>query len=434
MSDPMPSRRSSDDGRRVDRRKLLQSLAVAGTLAVAGCSGSGGNGTTDGPPPETATPTKTATPTQSPTRTATPTETETTETEPPTADRPTTGSLPAELEPIDTAFRSFLVDNDVPGAALGVAKDGEVLLERGYGWKDEDRTVPTPPDARFRIASNTKPLTKVAVGLLVESGDLSLDTKAFQRLGLDPLPGDDPDDGVYEITVEHLLTHQGGLGPLRPVNPMFDIGLTFEMAERMNLSSPPTTRQRARFMLGQPLQFEPGTQKSYSNFGYAVLGLLVEEVSGSSLGEFVRSGVLDGAPPSAVYAGRTLPADRREGEVDYYSQRRVPNVYELARDERVPYPDGGFHLEALGGAGAFVARTRGLLPFLDEYWLNGKRRGDASDQMPFFGSLPGTFTMMYQHRSGLDLVALMNYRGPTPRGFIKPLQSTLDSGIKNVEI
>lgn len=439
MSDPTPSSWSSDDERRVGRRNLLQSLAVAGTLAVAGCSGSGGDKTTGEPPSETAAPTETATPTQSPTGTATPTETEatteteTTETGSPTADRPTTGTLPAELEPIDAAFRSFVADNDVPGATLGVARNDEVLLERGYGWADEARTEPTRPDARFRIASNTKPFTKAAVRSLVESGDLSMDTRAFPRLGLEPLPDADPDDGVMEITVEHLLNHRGGLGPLRPVNPMFDVDLTFEVVERMDLSAPPTTRQRVRYMLGQPLQFEPGTKQSYSNFGYAVLGLLVEEASGTPFPEFVRSSVLDGVEESRLYEGRTLPNDRRDSEVDYYSEQQMPNVYGLDREEMVPAPDGGFHLEAMGGAGEFVATTRALLSFLDSYWITGKQRSGRGGPYLFYGSLPGTFTMTYQHQSGTDLVALLNYRGTTPNGFARPLRSALDEGIEEVE-
>jgi N-acyl-D-amino-acid deacylase len=425
-----------DGGRRTGRRALLRSIAVAGTVGIAGCGGSGGDGTAtpSEPPTRTDTATPTATATGTPTDTPTPTETETGSptTETTTQGRPATGDLDPALEPIDAAFREF-VRGRVPAAALGVARDGDVLLERGYGWADEDRTVPTPPDARFRIASNTKPFTKAAVRELIDAGDLSMDTEVFPTLGLEPLPGDDPDDRTMGITVEHLLTHRGGLGPLRSVNPMFDVDLTFEMADRMSLSAPPTTRQRARFVLGRPLQFEPGSRQSYSNFGYAVLGLLVEEVGERPFPEFARSAVLDGVAADRLYEGRTLPGDRRASEVDYHSQRRVPNVYELDRDERVPFPDGGFHLEALGGAGEFVATTRTLLSFLDEYWITGRPRSGEGGPYVYYGSLPGTFTMTYQHESGVDVVALLNYRGPTANGYARPLKRALDSGIGGVE-
>jgi N-acyl-D-amino-acid deacylase len=435
---------SADD--RPSRRRLLRVGAAAASLAVAGCVGSGSDPeSTEGPtdaddrPTETRPPTATRTATTAGTATGTATDADPT-TDPGTAtdgggqpavsDPPATGEAVPELDPVEAAVRSYATDRDVPAAALGVARDGEVLLERGYGYRDAALTEPVRPDARFRIASVTKSLTKAAVESLVAAGDLSRDASAFETLGIEPLPGDDPDERVYDVTVEHLLNHRGGLGPLRPVNPMFDVDLTFEMAERMDLSGPPTTRQRARFMLGRPLQFEPGSRESYSNFGYAVLGLLVAELSGRPFPEFVRTEALGGVPAGRLYRGRTLPAQRRSTEVDYYSARRGPNVMALDRDDRVPLPDGGIHLEALGAAGGLVTTTRTLLGYLADRQLFGLPRSEGP---VVAGSLPGTLAMGYQHPEGADVVVLTNRRRRGWRTDLGELKGAIDEGIAAVD-
>ncbi len=396
------------------RRRFLRSAAVAVGLGLAGCSESATDGTdTTTDPSETSTPTSTTGETTTDDRN----------------DRPVTGDAVPELEPLDEAVLGFMSDRDVPAAAMAVARNGTVVHERGYGWRDADRTEATRPDTRFRFASVTKAMTNAAVRTLFDDGTLDPDTRVFRTLDLDPLPGDDPDERLDEITVQHLLDHAGGWDPRRTFDPVFH---DFAIASRMDLSNPPTTRQTARFMLGQPLQFSPGESEAYSNFGYALLGLLVETVTGDEYPEYVRDSVLDGASPDRLYEGASLPEDRPDDEVDYHSPNECPNVMALDRTDRVPCPDGGYHLEGIGAAGELVGTTRTLLSFADDYRVTGEPRVEGDGPYVYFGSLPGTFTMLEQRRDGVDVAVLFNRRGTTPTSFAD-IRGTLGTAIDAVD-
>lgn len=93
--------------------------------------------------------------------------------------RPVTGCERAELTSIDQAMAAFMDEHDVTGATLAIALDGEVLYERGFGWKDEARSVPMPPDALMRLASVSKPFTVSAVRHQIAQGLYTLDSFVF---------------------------------------------------------------------------------------------------------------------------------------------------------------------------------------------------------------------------------------------------------------
>lgn len=389
-----PVRQSSGRATR-SRRTLLRALAAAGTAAVAGCSG--GDGSTTGTPATTTGTTATETATESP---------ETT-TDADDSALPTTGDVPAELTGVDEAVRSFVADRGITAAALGVSKDGEVVLERGYGWADEARSDPTPPDAPFRVASLTKSLTAAAVRSLFGDG-LSRDATVLSVLDLEPPSGELADERLADVTIDHLLTHSGGWNPGATFDPMFR---HFAIADALDLSEPPDTRDIARYMLDQPLQFDPGSRHVYSNFGYSLLGLVVEAVTDAPYPEYVRETLFDGSPPGPLYEGRTRPAERRESEVHYASAAECPNAMELDPNATVPCADGGFHLGALGGAGELVTTTRTLLALLRDHPVDGFAAAEDYPHEPAFGSLPGTFTMLHEREDGVGVAVLLNRRG-----------------------
>ncbi|NHN48243.1 beta-lactamase family protein [Halostella sp. JP-L12] len=391
---------------------MLRSVALASGVGLAGCSelSSGGESTTTGTTTETGTTTGTAASNDG-------------------QDRPVTGEAVPELAPVDDAVLGFASENGVPAAAAAVARDGEVVHERGYGWRDADRTDPVPPDTPFRLASVTKALTNAAVHGLFDDGALSPDTRVFPMLDLDPLPGDEPDDRLDEITVQHLLNHAGGWDQRATFDPVFH---DFAIADRMDLSEPPGPRETARFMLGRPLQFDPGKRQVYSNFGYLLLGLLVERVAGASFPEHVRESVLGGVDADRLYRGASLPENRPDREVHYRSNGRCSNVMALDRDDMVPCADGGFHLQGTGAAGSLVSSTRTLLGFAGDYWITGEPRAGDGGPYVYFGSIYGTFTMLKQRSDGVDVAVLLNRRGAMPTSFAS-LEEDVDAAIDAVD-
>ena len=122
------------------------------------------------------------------------------------ADQPITGSALPGLSPFDSAVIALLGKWKIPGASLAVAKDGRLVLARGYGYSDVGQMKPVTPDLQFRVASLSKSLTASAIMKLVESGHINLDDPALPLLGPWAPPANEiTDPRVYQITVRHLL-------------------------------------------------------------------------------------------------------------------------------------------------------------------------------------------------------------------------------------
>jgi N-acyl-D-amino-acid deacylase len=341
----------------------------------------------------------------------------------------------------DRAIIGLMDEWDMPGGALAVVQDGEVLLARGYGTADLESGEPVQPNALFRIASISKPITAVAVLKLVEAGKLDLDTPAFQLLD-DIQPSDQAvmDSRIGTITVQHLLEHSGGWDSSLSFDPMFR---TREIAEDMGAPVPADCPTIIGYMLGQPLDFDPGERFAYSNFGYCVLGRVIEAVSGKTYQDYVLTHVLNPIGIQDMRLGHTLPAAQAQGEVHYYARepdhtRSVfPEIW-----EPIPWPYGGFYLEAMDAHGGWIASATDLARFaaaLEEenpqailnaeslalmvsrpdvplwegassYYALGwhVRPGARNVNLWHTGSLPGTTGVLYRASDGLIWAALFN--------------------------
>lgn len=161
-----------------------------------------------------------------------------------------------------------------PGCAVGVSRNGHLLLERGYGMANLETGTPIWPSTVFHASSIAKQFTAMAVMLLVRDGKLSLDDDV--RRFIPELP-----DYGMPITVRHLLTHTSGLRDFFEM-----LILARERFEEDRITDGDmmdmVTRQRA-------LNFSPGAEYLYSNTGYELLAILVRRVSGQSLGDFAAS-------------------------------------------------------------------------------------------------------------------------------------------------
>ena len=161
----------------------------------------------------------------------------------------------------------MIIDWDVPGASLAITKDGRLILAKGYGLTNMENQKLVQPDTLFRIASISKPITAVAVMQLVEDGLLNLDDRVFQILDrFQPPEGVHKDPRLDDIAVRHLLQPSGGWDRGRSYDPMFSTG---KVEDELGVPKPASCRDVIRFMLGHPLDFDPGTGYAYSNFGYA---------------------------------------------------------------------------------------------------------------------------------------------------------------------
>ncbi len=320
---------------------------------------------------------------------------------------PRTGRFVPELEPFDRALTQFMRDRHIPAGALAVVKDGRLVLSRGYGYADREWTKPLPDGAPFRLASLSKMMTAAAVRKLIREGKLTRATRVFELLVLEPLPGKALDPRWKKVTVGHLLDHQGGWDTAKAkFDPMF---YSTEISAALGKPGPASAADVIRYMAGQPLQFEPGTKTVYSNFGYCLLGRVIEKVSGKPYLDYLRSAVLEPAGIKEVVLGRTLPGDRDPREPFYSDPNRVPNVMRPESKDKVPEPDGGFCVETMDSHGGLTAPAVDVARFLTAFALDGHPAGRIPGGAAF-GSLPGTFTMALKRPDGVGIVVLFNQR------------------------
>ena len=230
------------------------------------------------------------------------------------ADRPTSGKTVPAYESVDQAIAKFMDLVGAQAAAAVVVVDGTPVHSRGFGWRDEHRKEPTRPDDLFRVASVSKPVTAAMVKDLIRAKRLSADTPAFAYLDLKPPAGATVDPRLAEVTVQHLLQHKGGWDRATGGDPMFKVR---EVAKALELQRPAEPADVVRYMLGQPLQFAPGEKSAYSNFGYCVLGRVIERAAGKPYREVLQRQICGPLKIRDVKVGRTRAADRDPREVWY---------------------------------------------------------------------------------------------------------------------
>jgi N-acyl-D-amino-acid deacylase len=276
---------------------------------------------------------------------------------------PTTGQVVPELAGFDQVMTSLMQKWSLPGGQLAVAKNGRLVFNRGFGLADVEHDVQVQPDNLFRIASVTKTITTVAIMTLVDTGKLNLDDKVFPLLGFEPASHASVDPRLDTITVKECLVHSGGWDSTTSFDPQF-LPWSRMAAATLGLNDPPEAAAIVRFMLGVPLDFDPGTKSVYSNFGFNVLGRVIERASGQPYAEYVRDHVLTPSGISDMSIGRTRREDRAPGEVCYYAPAGLGLSESVFWGEGyVPLAYGSFYMEALDAHGGWIANAADLVRF-----------------------------------------------------------------------
>ena len=272
-------------------------------------------------------------------------------------------SAPAFGE-VNEAVTAFLQKWKINGASLAVAKDGRLLYAKGFGYADVKQRAEVTPAHVFRVASVSKLVTATAVMKLVEQERLSLDDKVFGSEGIlgDFIPCEICDARALHITVRHLLEHSAGWDASNGDDPMF---MGHAIANERRLPPPVGIRDIACFVLSRPLHFEVGDHSEYSNFGYALLGPIIEKAAGAAYEDYVREALLTPMGITGMRLGNSYPRDRYANEVSYYDVPGAKPVAAFDNPSRyVPKSRGGYDMRTLGAAGGWVASPTALLRFV----------------------------------------------------------------------
>jgi len=267
------------------------------------------------------------------------------------------------FETAEKGVEWFMRNWDIKGASVAVARDGKLLYARGFGYASLADSLSVQPYHRFRVASVSKLITAVAVMKLQEAGRLSVNDHVFGPDGIldDTLFAHPKDRRVFDITVAHLLSHEGGWSQ-RYGDQMF---MPEVIARTLDVPMPVDIRTITRFALSKNLHFKPGTGQSYSNLGYSILGMVIEKASGMDYETYCKKEILEPLGIYDIALGHNLPEEALPLEVSYYEVEnapRKPSVY--GTGEMLPASRGGNDIEALGAAGGWVATAPDLMRLL----------------------------------------------------------------------
>jgi CubicO group peptidase (beta-lactamase class C family) len=300
---------------------------------------------------------------------------------------------------------------DVPAVSVAITKGEKLVYLKAYGISDKSKGTKAVISDRYRLASCSKQFTSVAIMKLLEQGKIKLTDKVF---GDGAILGKTYGTKTYglhiaDITVDELLHHTSGGWGNSVDDPMF--------------SNPTmTTAQLITWTLdNRPLDHVPGSNYDYSNFGYCILGRVIEKITGQTYVEAVKTLVLKPIGITDMTIGGNTLADKQTKEVTYYGQSgEDPYAYNITR------------MDSHGGWVATAADLARFLVYIDKFPVRADILTSATLTTMYTGStanaaygcgwaisgnnyfhegsLPGTATEQARLDNGLNFVILTNTR------------------------
>jgi CubicO group peptidase (beta-lactamase class C family) len=318
-----------------------------------------------------------------------------------------------DIARMEQVIQSYVSGKQFMGSAL-VARDGVVVLSKGYGAANLEWDIPNTPTTKFRLGSLTKQFTAASILLLEERGKLSVSDPVKKYITDAPAAWD-------KVTIYHLLNHTSGI-------PSFTSFPDYGPTEAI-----PTTPEKlvARFR-DKPLEFQPGEKWNYSNSGYVLLGYLIEKITGESYAKFVRENIF-------------RPLEMQDSGYDSNSAIILHRASGYAPGPTGPENAGFVHMSIPHAAGALYSTTEDLLrweqglfggklltpeslvkmttPFKDNYAFGLEVHDVGSRKViEHGGGIEGFNTQVaYYPESKLVVIVLGNLNGGAPGEIAKKL-------------
>ena len=326
-----------------------------------------------------------------------------------------TGQQRGEMGRIAQGFRQQF---SVPATSIAISRNGQFVYDQSVGMGDRQHLVQVEQDSLFRIASVTKPITSVTIFSLIERGKLNLTDKVFGPSGILGIKYGKPPYKQYvaDITVDHLLTHTAGGWPNDNTDPM------------MHNDGWDQTKLITETIANLPLTNPPGTHWAYSNFGYCILGRIIEQVTGQPYESYVQANILVPCGITTMQIAKNKESQRAPNEVVYFGQ--------YSED---PYKINITRMDSHGG---WIASSTQLVQFLNHvagapnipallkpatiklmttpapaypagdarYARGWMVRDNGAGNWWHNGSLPGTTSIMVRTPTGFCWAALANTR------------------------
>ncbi|EMS32221.1 hypothetical protein C943_01483 [Mariniradius saccharolyticus AK6] len=265
-----------------------------------------------------------------------------------------------QFSSLDARIEETMEKYKFPGVQVAIMKNERLVYQNSFGFAEVESSARVTNKSLFRIASISKPITAIGILKLVKDSKLELDSKVFgegailgTKFGAKPYS-----EAVKSITVRHLLEHKAGGWPNDANDPMF---LAIHYPQHQLIGYVLDTR---------PLSNPPGSTIIYSNFGYCILGRIIEEVSGENYETYIKKNVLEPYGITSMHIGRNFDHDKHENEVKYYNRHSDYSPYQI---DVKRMDSGGGWIGSATDLLRFMARIDRLHQkedMLDEYFLN----------------------------------------------------------------
>jgi CubicO group peptidase (beta-lactamase class C family) len=332
-----------------------------------------------------------------------------------------------------------MISRHLPGVAVGVVADQELIWSKGFGFADTARKVPMTPQTKFRMASHSKLFTATAIMQLREQSKLRLDDPVSQHLPWFRIKPADPDDPP--ITIEELLTHGSGLQR--------------EAGSHWTDFKFPSTDELRALMADRQAAYSPDTRWKYSNLAYSIAGMVIEAVSGQKWADYVQqhiyqplgmvnSSVDRNVDGLAVGYGRLMP-DFTRGVNPFIDARGMGAATGITStvDDMAQFVSAQFRRGRMGGRNILSTgslRDMHRVRMLENNWTVGNaigfsvRRERDKIYVSHGGSYPGYQTNTLLQLDGkVGVIVLTNSDDGNPGGMATQLMNTVGEAVAKAQ-
>ncbi len=334
------------------------------------------------------------------------------------AEIPIDGKTAERFTAVDTVITAFMAEKGVAAVIAAISQDGEILYDRAFGHQEAKGTSPLRAGTRMRLASISKPLTSAVVKTLIRDGKIKESDTVWEILKLEETAPAKFDERWKEVTVAHLLEHEGGWDRDVSGDPSFKAP-TIADDLRVDLDEL-TFDHFLQWMLERPLDFDPGSKEAYCNFGYSLLAHLCATVSETTWEELLNATVGKEAAMTTLTVSPSELENRVAGESWYHyhpEYERKPKVMPL-------------RMEFKQGSGSITCSAADLCRFLETYWISGEPRENNGYSYTFFGSMPGTTSACRQMKNGMNFCVIANRRDDSPSDWNKELKDAIEAALE----
>ena len=221
---------------------------------------------------------------------------------------------------IDALVQQQIKSYNVPGLSISVTQQGQIVFSRSYGWADIENQVPVTDKTLFRIGSITKPITATAALMLAERGQLDLDAPVQRYCSLFP-------EKPWPVTTRELLAHMGGIRAFRT-------GSSLELLSDAHYER---VADSIALFAHDPLVAKPGARYEYSNYGYDLVGCVLEGASGKQFDDLLRTIIFTSAGMTATTLDdsvRIIP--KRSRNYTHAKDASIRNAKSIDTSNRIP--------------------------------------------------------------------------------------------------